>query len=68
MGLFESLKKREPLEERMTLTLTKSQFVRYRRLALELDNRNLTKLHDLTRERIDQLLNEVEHELSKSAG
>lgn len=60
-------KKREPLIERMTLPLTPSQFERYKKAASELDKRNLTKLHDLTRERIDLLLDEVEVELQKSS-
>lgn len=61
------LKKKEPIVENLTIPTTMSQLQRYRACALQLDNRNLTKLHDLTRERIDHLLNEVESELSKSS-
>lgn len=57
-------KKKEPLIERMTLPLTPTQFQRYKRLSNELEKRNLEKLHDLTRERINRLLDEVEQELS----
>jgi len=67
MDLLKPKKKREPLEEKMTLPLTKSQFERYRDLANKLHDRKLAKLHDLTRERIEILLNEVELELKKSS-
>jgi hypothetical protein len=66
MRLLKPLEKREPLVERLTLTLTKSQFTRVRELGLDLDNRGLTKITDLIRERINELLDEVEDELAKS--
>lgn len=53
--------------ELLTLPMSRSQFERYRRLSLELTNRQLVKLHDLTRERIDILLNEIESVLAKSS-
>jgi hypothetical protein len=61
------IKKREPLVERLTLPLPKSLFLRYRNAANELDKRELTKLHDLTRERLDSLLTEIEQVLAKSS-
>lgn len=67
MKTLKVLKKRESIRETMTLPVTKSQLERYRLLAGELDNRGLTKLNDMTRERLDQLLNEVEEELAKSS-
>lgn len=67
MAEIKMMKKREPLVEGLNIPMATSQVQRYKKVAYELDNRNLTKLHDLTRERIDSLLNEVESELSKSS-
>lgn len=61
------IKKKEPIVERLNIPTTLSQFQRYKKLAHELNSRELTKLHDLTRERIEILLNEVEGELAKSS-
>lgn len=60
-------KKKEPIVENLTIPTTMGQLKRYRTIANELNTRNLTKLHDLTRDRIDQLLTEVEVELAQSS-
>lgn len=60
-------KKREPILKTLCIPVPTSQLERYKALAHELDSGCLTKLHDLTRERIDLLLNEVELELAKSS-
>lgn len=67
MSIAKKIEKRESLIERMTLPLTPSQFDRYKRLAFALDQRKETKLHDLHRERLDNLLDEVEAYLQKSS-
>lgn len=61
------LKRKEPIVEQLHIPTTYTQLSRYKKLALELSNRELTKLHELTRERIDRLLDEVEVELAKSS-
>lgn len=43
--------------------MSKNQAERYRKVSIELSNRNLISLHELTRERIDMLLEEVESKL-----
>lgn len=61
-------KKKESIVENLPLPVTKSQLERYRAMQKELDKRNLTELHELTRERIfDDLLNELEIKFAKSS-
>lgn len=60
MSIF---KKREAVDDRMTLPMTASQKERYKRLQHELEKREYNSLHEMTRERIDLLLDEVEREL-----
>lgn len=67
MGLdFKFTKKKEPLLFKVSIPLPLSQCQRYKKIAYELDSRGFS-LHDITRERIDLLLNEVELELAKSS-
>ncbi|MBA2679909.1 MAG: hypothetical protein H0U76_16120 [Ktedonobacteraceae bacterium] len=57
----------ESIIERLTLPVTERQLERYRRAANELHIRKLTKLHDMTRAKLDMLLDEVEEYLAKSS-
>lgn len=61
------IKKKEPIIDRLFVPATIAQVQRYKKVAHELSQRGLTTLHDLTRQRIDDLLNEVEGELAKSS-
>ncbi len=57
----------DPIIERLTLPVTLRQLERYRKAANELHNRKMTKLHALTRTKLNLLLDEVEAYLSKSS-
>jgi hypothetical protein len=63
MSILKIEKKKDPITERLSLPVSVRQKMRYYALLNELDKRELTKLHDLTRARIDKLLDEVEQEI-----
>lgn len=59
------VKKKEPKTCRITIPASLNQFERYKRIANALSQRNLSCLHDLARERLEQLLDDVEVELKR---
>lgn len=61
------LKKKEPIIDKIFVPMPLSQVLRYKKVADELHERGLTKLHELARQRLDELLTEVEGELAKSS-
>lgn len=56
-------KKKDPVTECLPLPVSAKLKTRYYFLLNELEKRELTKLHDLTRDRIERLLLEVEQEI-----
>lgn len=66
MSGIKMIKKKEPIVDRIFVPAPLSQAQRYKKVSNELNQRGLTKLHDLVRQRIDELLNEVEVELAAS--
>lgn len=63
MNLLKRLIKREALNSRMTIPVPQSMKDRYASVSNKLSQADYGSLHDLTRERIAQLLDEVENEL-----
>lgn len=56
-------KKKTAITDTLPLPWSEDQINRYRSLQNELDKKGLTKLHDLSRERLQALLDEVEASL-----
>jgi hypothetical protein len=64
MGILKIQKRREPIVKSLPIPTSESQLLRYRRLQNALDKMpEYQELHDLARERLDELLDEVEAEL-----
>jgi hypothetical protein len=63
MNELQVIKKREPILEQLSLPVSKRLKERYQQISRELDRRELTKLHDLTRAKIGALLDEIEQQL-----
>lgn len=57
----------DSITDTMTLPTSTTQKERYKKLQNEFSRRKLGSLHKLTRQRIDQLLDEVEATLQNSA-
>lgn len=67
MSVLKKAKKRESVTETMTLPVGPSMKARYQRLQnMVANNEEFESLHESTRERINQLLDEVEVELGVS--
>jgi hypothetical protein len=63
---IKTLRAKDPLIERLTIPVTRSMFERYRKLTYEMDSRGLDRLHNLTRQRLESLLAEVESALQSA--
>lgn len=57
-------KKKDPIIERISLPVSRTLKDRYVMVSNELHKRDMTKLHDLTRAKIQALLDEIEIHLS----
>jgi hypothetical protein len=63
---LEELQKREPILDSLPLPMGKRLKARYRNIQSRMQERELTPLHEIVRERLDALLSEIEDELAKS--
>lgn len=66
--ILRELKPRDPNTEHLPLPCGEMMKARYRRLQNELDKRKLEPLHQLSRERLGELLDEVEARLGLGPG
>lgn len=62
------LKRREPIVDHLPLPCSEAMKIRYQRLQNELHSRGLETLHQLSREKLESLLDEVEERLGAGPG